>query len=197
MSKTYLIAISLFLFCINISYSQVGIGTTNPTAKLEIDAASDAIPALEIVPRTTAPTGTASGQMSIIDGSLYIYDATRSKWLSSETVPFSFALSGGGINDQYLGYSGITSNLTGVKMPLNGTIVMITAESSGGNASKGFEIRKTIANTTIFSFSLASYTYTNTAVNINFNADEYVNIYANATANTQNPIVTIFVKWRK
>jgi hypothetical protein len=39
MSKTYLIAISLFLFCINISYSQVGIGTSTPNGALDINSA--------------------------------------------------------------------------------------------------------------------------------------------------------------
>lgn len=192
--KKIIYVIALFT---SVMHAQVGIGTTNPTSKLEIDASTDAIPALEIVPRTTAPTGTANGQISMIDGSLYIYDVTRAKWLSSETLPFSFALSGTGNNGVYLGYSGVTSSLTGVKMPFDGTIVIVTAESSGQNANKGFEIRKTTANTTIFTFNLVNYTYTNSTLNIDFNAGDYLNVFSNTTANTANPIVNIFVKWRK
>lgn len=189
-----------FLFINFFAFAQVGIGTTNPTAKLEIDASQDAIPALEIVPRTTAPTGTANGQISIIDGSLYIYDLTRAKWLSSETIIFPFGLNGV-VATEYLQYARVANQYSGAKVLQNSTIIGISSEASAGNASKSFDITvKTGGTTTIVStntFSLNGYTYLNSTANINVSAGDYITVSSNGGADVNNPTVTLYLKWRK
>jgi len=59
--------LSFTIACLFISniYSQVGIGTLNPSAELEIGTTNTGIPALEINPQT-APVGNAMGQLAII-----------------------------------------------------------------------------------------------------------------------------------
>lgn len=179
----------------------LGIGTVNPTAKLEIDASAENIPSLEIVPHITAPAGTANGQIAVIDNSLYMYDTGRNKWLSVETLPFPFGVNGNA-NNTYAHYATASDQNSGAKMPFNGTIIAITAQSSGGLANKGFEIRKNGTTTSLFSFNLSSKTYLNTTTNIDFNAGDFLNVYvvndgggpANAAA---NPATILFIKWRK
>ena len=176
---------------------KVGIGTTAPTAKLEIDATDETIPPLEIVPSATVPTGTANGQIMVMDNSIFIFDVTRNKWLSSETISTSYTLNGGSSNE-YLRFENIRSQNSGPKMPFAGTIVAITAQSSGGVANKGFEIRKNGAGASLFNFNLAANTYTNTTTNINFNAGDFLNVFVvNAGIDVNDPSVLLFIKWRK
>ncbi len=177
---------------------RLGIGTVNPTAKLEIDATSENIPSLEIVPRTTAPIGTANGQMAVIDNSLYMFDTTRNKWLSMETLSFSFG-NNGNTNNRYLNFATVTNQQnSGAKMPFDGTIVAITTETSGGAANKGFEIRKNGATASIFNFNLASGNYNNTTTNIDFNAGDFINIFVVPAGGTvANPTTILFIKWRE
>lgn len=175
----------------------VGINTTSATSKLEIDASTGTTPPLEIVPRTTVPTGTAGGQIAVIDNSLYIYDVSRTKWLSSETVTFEWGHDGN-LKGAYLDCAGVLNEPnTGVKMPYNGTIIAITALQSGGDASKGFVVRKNSASTDLISFNLTSFTY-NASTNIDFNADDFLKVFTVAAGGEcTNPVVTLYIKWRK
>lgn len=178
--------------------AQVGIGTTTPTAKLEIDASADAIPALEIVPQATTPTGTSDGQICILENSLYVYDSSRSKWLSSETMVLSWGGSGN-FDDRYLETNGNFSATGGIKIPKNATIVAITAQATtGGNPTKGFEIRKNNPSVTVNTFSLVANTYNNKTSNIDINADDFLRVFAtNAGSDVTSPTVTLWIKWRK
>jgi len=178
---------------------RLGIGTVNPTAKLEIDATTENIPALEIVPRTTAPTGTANGQIAVIDNSMYMFDLGRNKWLSVETMPFAFGNSGS-TNNSYLNFTTFANQNSSAKMPFDGTIVAITVQTSGGGsgATKGFEIRKNGTTASIFSFNLVAYAYMNTTTNIDFNAGDFINVFAVAGGGSpSDPVATLFINWRK
>lgn len=190
--------LALGCFLINfLGMSQVGIGTTSPTAKLDIDAAADAIPALSIRPRATAPTGTADGQIAMIDKSLYIYDTTRNKWLSSETVTVTWGNNGGN-DDEFLDLGNVGTLGSGIKMPQNGTIVYISAQSSGGVSTKGIEIRKNNPSSTINTFNLLANSYTNNSANLDFNAGDFLKIYvSSAGGDVNDPVVTLWIKWRK
>ncbi|HSD14858.1 MAG TPA: hypothetical protein VLB74_09445 [Flavobacterium sp.] len=176
----------------------VGINTNNSTAKLEIDASTGTTPPLEIVPRTTAPTGTAGGQIAVIDNSLYIYDVTRTKWLSSETITFAWGHDGN-LKGAYLDCASVQNQAnTGFKMPYAGTIIAITALQSGGDASKGFVVRKNSASTDLFSFNLTALSYNNNTLNIDFDANDFLKVFTVAAGGeSTNPVVTLFIKWRK
>ena len=122
MKMRQLYFIGLFAF-VQISFSQVGVGTTNPTSELEIETTNTGIPALEINPQT-APVGSADGQLAVIGDKLYMYDLTRTKWLSVETTALQYGWAGSADN-QLLWFGGDIEN-TGPLMLLDGTIVYLS-----------------------------------------------------------------------
>lgn len=191
------------LYCLK----AVGIGTVTHTAELEIATTNTGIPTLELNPQT-APTGTVTGQLSVIGNRLYMYDATRAKWLSLETTALQYGYSFDADNQMLLfggdiGLDTTIQNLTGPKMPFDGTIVHLTIESSGGNATKSFDL--VINGTNIPNngdptldgrFNLSGYTFTRTTYNINFNTGDYIMIKArNNGAAVYDPTAVIWVKW--
>lgn len=192
--------LGILIFLTQISYSQVGIGTTTPTAQLEIDAsATPTMPPFKIVPSVMPPTGTSSGQIAIIDNSLYIYDATRSKWLSSEVSVFSWG-NNGATDNEYLEYATTNASNSGAKIPVNATIVAVTiqtATSSTDNARQ-FTIRKNNPSVDVVHFTTATFTYNSILVNTDVNAGDFLQVFVNNEFNEVNsPIVTLWLKWRK
>ncbi|MDO5971584.1 hypothetical protein Q4Q35_17405 [Flavivirga aquimarina] len=197
---------SALLLCINclIGFSQVGIGTTAPTAELEIETTNTGIPALELNAQS-APTGTVTGQIALIGDRLYMYDATRSKWLSLETTALQYGKSGG-TDDERLEFAGdLTNNGSGPRMPFDGTIVYLTIESSGGVSNKQFDLKingSDVGNSGTASLdgriSLSGGSFNYTDYNIDFDAGDYVTIEARSNGgDVNNPVAVIWVKWRQ
>ena len=199
----------LFLGISNL-YAQVGIGTVLPTAELEIEGTNTGLPALELNPQS-APTGTTTGQLSVIGDKLFMYDGTRLKWLSVESTALQYGYAEACDNQELffggdIGLDLTTEGLTGAKMPFDGTIVYMTIESSGGLATKSFEI---VVNGTAVPnnnsdatldgrINLTANTFTRTTYNIDFDAGDYIAIKArNAGAAVNDPAAIIWVKWRE
>ncbi len=194
---TYLIA----LLCFNYyGFTQVGIGTTNPSAELEIQTTNAGIPALELN-NQTAPIGTTTGQLSLIGDKLYMYDATRSKWLSLETIALQYARNGNFDNSRLFFGGNLQNANSGAMMPLNGTIIGVSAISAGGNTSKQFQVRIRNGNTNqpgTFTFNLVNRQYISTTDNADFNAGDYINVHVqSAGSNVSNPAVILWIKWRQ
>lgn len=59
MKKSFIFLGVIFIYA-QAMFSQVGVGTTTPTAELEVETSNTGIPALELNPQT-APTGTTNG----------------------------------------------------------------------------------------------------------------------------------------
>lgn len=192
--------IVLAVMCQSI-FAQVGIGTTSPTAQLELSNSLLApnLPLLELNPQAT-PAGTATGQLAVIGDQLYMYDAVRVKWLTISATPLTWSKNGNA-DDENLRFGGdVANNNSGAAMPYNGTIVFISARASGGLATKGFEVRVKSGTITLSttSFNLVGSNFTNTTYNVNFNAGDYINVYAVAAgAAVADPAVTVWVKWRR
>lgn len=191
------------------SLAQVGISTTNPTATLEIATSdTETMPPLEIESRSVAPIGTSDGQMAIIDNILFLYNVTKNKWLSLETIPLTFtnyAMTG---NLSYSYGSLTTTNglNVGIKLPYDGTIVAITFQQhyNSNAANKNIEIRRNFTQVSpidiIHTFTLTGITYNNNNTNIDFNSGDYLSLYsANdlVPGNLNYPVATLFIKWRK
>lgn len=207
--KKKIFTVLLLCMCFYYSFSQVGIGTTTPTAELEIQTSDVGnpvldIPALEINPQTSnVPTGSTTGQISVIGDKLYMYDGTRMKWLSIETTKLQFGRPGNRTNE-VLRYVGNFANQNSSSlMPFDGTIVYITARARGGLANKDFSVEIRNGNAivgTATTYSLASSEFTDTTVNTNFSAGDYIIsriLNTPTSANVQDLIVTIWVKWRQ
>jgi len=202
--KKMLLVLSVVIFNADGILAQIGIGTTSPSAELEIETSNTGIPALELNPQT-APTGSADGQLAVIGDKLYMYDDTRNKWLSVETtaLQYGFAFTA---DNQTLWIGGdVDNNNTGALMPHDGTIVYVTVQSSGGNTSKRMDLRingsdvGNNSNPTLdgrFNLSGGSFTYTD--FNIDFNAGDYITIRAaNNGAGVDDPVAIIWVKWKQ
>jgi len=161
-----------FLFSITI-YSQVGIGTTTPTAMLDIVGANTGIPAFKITPQS-APIGDTTGQLAVIEDILYMYDATRAKWLSVESTSLQFGKNGGG-DDEYMRFGGDARNSgSGALMPYNGTITAISILAQGGKSNKQFKVH--INGSTEASFNLSSYKCSQTNTDIDFSSGDYIHL---------------------
>mgnify|MGYP000262383510 CR=1 FL=1 len=197
--------ILVFLLCFNVPtlWSQVGIGTTDPSAELEIETTNTGIPALQLNPQT-APDGDADGQLAVIGDKLYMYDLTRDKWLSLEVTALQFGRNGGA-DDELLRFGGdVRDNSSGPLMPFDGTIVYMTIQSSGGVANKQFDIKingsdvgNNADNTLDGRISLSSGSFTETNYNIDFDAGDYINLEVrNNGGEVDDTAGVIWVKWR-
>ncbi|TXG38965.1 hypothetical protein [Seonamhaeicola maritimus] len=203
MKKTIL-PLALFLCMHSIGFSQVGIGTTNPTAELEIETTNTGIPALELNSQTT-PSGTVTGQISLIGDKLFMYDATRIKWLSLETTALQYGRNGGADNERLRFGGDLRANSSGPKMPFDGTIVYMTIQSSGGEDDKQFDLK--INGTDVGNnadptldgrISLSSGTFTSTSYNIDFNVGDYITLEVrNSGGDVDDVGAVIWVKWRE
>jgi len=183
----------------NIMLCQVGVGTTNPTSELEIETTNTGIPALEINPQT-APVGTANGQLSVIGDKLYMYDLTRAKWLSIENTTLLYGRSGSRTNEVLRFMGDFGNQNTGALIPMDATIVHISARARGGNSSKDFslEIRNGAGFVSSTTYNLATREYTNTALNINVNAGEYLIARIGSSGwNVTDLTLTVWLKWRQ
>jgi len=201
-----LISVCAFSYS-NISYSQIGIGTTNPSAELEIATTNTGVPALELNPQTL-PVGTANGQLAVIGDELFIYDLTRAKWLSMAAMPIQFGRNGN-VGTQTLHYGGnMVSSDSGPLMLFNGTIVGVTGTCASGNDVKDFQLRvmdynpvtDIITNTVTYSFSFTDFEFNNALLNLDFNTNDFFTIRArntNTVGDVLDPAIVIWVKWRK
>lgn len=187
--------ITLIFFCTNIIYSQVGIGTTTPSAELEIVGSDTGIPVLKLNPQSS-PIGSETGQIAIIGDLLYMYDSTRSKWLSIESTALQFGTNGNGDNE-YMRLGGdVRDSGSGAKMPYDGTITAITIEASGGEPAKEFDLHiNGISNKTS---TLVAGEFIENTTNINFSSGDYIHMFISANGgNVANPAAIIWVKWRE
>jgi hypothetical protein len=196
---------TFFAFLISFAASaQVGIGTPTPTSELEIQTTNTGIPALDLNPQT-APVGNQTGQMAVIGDKLFLYDATRGKWLSVESTPLQYGKNNGADSENLRFGGDVRDNDSGAKMPLNGTIVYLSVESSGGNGSKEFDIRingtdvgNSLDPTLDGRFELVSGSFYYSSYNIDFNAGDYISLRVGSNgADVDDAAAIMWVKWRQ
>jgi hypothetical protein len=175
--------------------NRLGIGTTTPVAQIAIE--STGVP-LRIKPSTSTPTGNSGGQMFVgDDGILYVFDGTRSKWLSVDRTMVGWGRNSNNTSNEYLRqFNGAQSNNNGWRMVRDGTITAISAQS---NASQTWtlQIRKNDATATITSLSMAAQTgnHDNT-LNIDISAGDFIQAYCNGNS-IDFPQTLIEIAWRK
>lgn len=202
MKKNYLLCSLLAFGLMGTLHAQVGIGTMSPNAQLTINPGTTGLAPLELTPVITAPTtDLAAGQMAVINNELYFYEAGRSEWLSVSTMPMTYAR-GGSVSDENIYFGGrVLSQNAQSPMPLDGTIVHISAASSGGNATKRFQVRVRNggSNVSVNEFNMVSNAYTETGTDIDFSAGDVIAVRARDDGNgdINNPTVVLWIKWRR
>lgn len=172
------------------------IDSTAGAVKIDVGSATNA--PLELTEKATLPTtDLAAGQIAIKDGTLFIYDATRSKWVSSVRIPIIFGRKGKTINQYLNSYAGnIPSNLSGIPISKNAVITSIAGvfEAAGSGT---FEIRKNDGTTPILSLVLTSATQNkNISVNVDINADDLIQSYFSSNEKCESPVVFLEIAWR-
>ncbi len=174
----------------------VGINTEAPEAQLHIK--SNNVP-FKIEPNTSTPTGSSAGQMHVdnTNGILYIYDATRGKWLSVDRTMVGWGRNNSNTTNEYLRqFNGAPSIVNGWRMIRNATITAISAQTDK-NQTWTLEIRKNDSSNIITSLTISNSkgNHSNT-VNINVNEGDYLQAYCNGNS-IDYPQTLIEIAWRK
>ncbi|NQX77054.1 hypothetical protein [Gilvibacter sp.] len=203
MKKPQILAcVAVLFFGVQHAKAQVGIGTTTPTAQLTIDAGSSGIAPLELTNTTTAPTHNLSGgQIAVINNELYFFEPTRSHWFSVTTIPITFARNGN-VNNSNLYFGGrITNQNSGAPMLKNGTIIGVSATSSGGSATKRFElrVRNDGSDVSVTDLSLSDNELYDDTLNIDFSEGDTLTMRArnDGDGDVSNPSIILWIKWRE
>jgi hypothetical protein len=163
---------------------------------VELDQTGETIPSFRLVPDSTFPTTNLSGgaQHPDLDGTLYSYDSTRSKWLSITQLPYHFTDNGN--NDStYLKIGNVASTSVGWVAPYDLTIVAVTA-SGESNLSKSFDVE--LNTSTAYNFSLSSGVFSDDSVNVDITAGDIIQCFVSGTGSPVNdPVVCIYTQRRK
>ncbi|MGO4921529.1 hypothetical protein, partial [Maribacter spongiicola] len=178
----------------------VGIGDfSSGTVDASLHVKSDTGVPLKIEPSTSTPTGTSGGQMFVSndDGILYIYDGTRSKWLSVDRTMVGWGRNSNNTSNEYLRqFNGALSNQNGWRMVRNGTITAISAQSDI-DQTWTFEVRKNDATTVIASITMTGVQGNhNNTLNVDINEGDFIQAYCNGTS-VDYPETLIEIAWRK
>jgi hypothetical protein len=140
-----------------------------------IDTVTATTAPLQLTNKAISPTtDLAAGQIAIINNILYVYDGSRSKWLSpSKTLLFGRNGNSDGTTLRIVG--DIVDENSGYQMSRNGTITSISLYSTGATVGKAIDIR--LNTTSIYTFTTDSNgSYTNINLNLDFVGGDVVSI---------------------
>ncbi|WP_298954653.1 hypothetical protein [uncultured Nonlabens sp.] len=169
------------------------------------------LPPLFIQPQS-APVGSHTGQIVVIDDQLFVYDQARGKWLSAQTTLLSYANENNS-SGRFLEFVGdVTRN--GAILPYDATIVYITVKALPTPTPRDKNIEIYIDNTpvpnndTVSPEGISVDGVVRTSTNSNFFISRTHNIdvdqgqsvrvrVANAGGNIEDTVVLLWLKWRK
>lgn len=151
-------------------------------------------PSVNIATRSVAPTtNVVDGSTTIVGGLLYIYDGTRSKWLSVLRNCFK-AGRGGTVTNIYLWIlAGVPTSLTGFRMARDGTITSMFAQTADIETWT-FEVRRNGSVIASLPITSARGDEDNT-INVDFSQGDELKLYCNGTT-IRAPIAGFEVAWR-
>jgi len=167
----------------------------------------DASGRIRVTTVTANPVVVGTTPPSVVDGSelwvntnagyegLYFRDQTRAKWLSTEAARYGFGHDNA--DNQLLRPDGVNTPQTGTghRLPRDGTIVSYAALAAGGQTGKNLLIR--INGSTVATMTMSGLALTNTSLNINFSANDRLDIFVDAPGtNVQDVVADVFVRWR-
>ena len=161
--------------------------------------ASNGYAPLQLTPLAGVPTsGIAAGQICNVDGIAYIYDGSRSKWLSMMRETVSYHANRGDGN--YLGFGEYADNAAGFVCPRNCTLVSVSASIGRGNMSKGFFVTKNGLENQLYYFNLSSGKYfdsSGSTVNIDFVQGDIVQVICDSIGGaTSAARVNLELTWK-
>lgn len=184
------------------AYDEGGLGSgriinaTNGAVKIDTGVATNA--PLELTEKNSLPTtGLSSGQLAVKNGIVFIYDGTRSKWLSITRMFLVFGKSGNTKNQYLYFYAGsLPSNNSGLRLSRSATIVSLSGQFDGVDTGT-FEIRKNdgVFGITSLTVTSAIGNHDNT-INIDLNEGDYLQSYFSSNEKIQDPMIIVEIAWR-
>jgi len=165
------------------------------TGSVQLSAADGGYAPFELTEQSILPTqGLSGGQFSVKDGILYIYDATRTKFLSVQRMFMAFGRKGKTKN-QFIDHLAGTSNNSGYRLARNATIVSITGQVDE-TGSCDIRIRKNDVSTNITSLNIASdIGDQDTTIDINLSAGDYLQSFVDSIEGVSDPLVIVEIAW--
>ena len=157
------------------------------------DPSTSTDPSFVITPDTVTPTtNVAGGAVTFRDDVLYIYDDTRTKFLSVDRQHVLAHKKGAAKNIYLRVGDGIASSQTGIRMIRNATIVGLAAQTDTSETWT-LEVRKNGAAAVIASLAItAAQGDQDTTIDVNVDQGDELQFYANVpSGNVQSPVVTV------
>lgn len=169
---------------INVDFGPVTFNPSNGSAALQINPV-----------QYTPDQNVDEGQIINYGGILYIYDSTRSKWISMirQNVIFGSQRADG----RFLNVGDFSSNMAGWPALRNGVITGLTAQAASGYGQKQFFIMKNNNPSSIMTFNLNNFYYANGDLNIDFSANDLMKILASSEFGVAfHTIINLEIGWR-
>lgn len=145
---------------------------------------------------TVAPASPlVAGQTVVVAGIQYIYDTSRSKWLSVHRPQWLTDRNANASNIYMRVGEGTSTQQTGVRISRNATITAISVQTDG-TETWTFEIRKNDVVTPIVSLAVvAAQGAHSNVVNVDISAGDELQFYVNGSG-IDHPVATVEIAWR-
>jgi hypothetical protein len=177
----------------------------NTLTQLNANNVQDAIDQLKAkVDAFKIPKGPAFPVIPPSDGDLfyrtdlsitYQYDGSRSTWVSTTQMFLDWGSATA--DGRYLNIHGAVATQSGYLMPRNGIILGITLRGVSGNMTKIVQVRRNNDSVNILkSINLAGGTFSSTNENIDFTANDYLQVFVESSGTPIRDIVAMLtVAW--
>lgn len=137
-------------------------------------------------------------RFKIVDGVSYLYDETRSKWLSTARIVFNFGIDHRNLNtDIWMRMDGsIPSNNGGYKISRNATIVSATVQTNN-TTSGSFVIRRNGTTVDLATLTLIGEESKVTDIlDVDLDEEDYLQALMQPVAKIDYPMLTVELAWR-
>lgn len=146
----------------------------------------------------TAPTlNQVNGEIAFVNGIMFVYDNSRTKWLSVDRQSILATKSNIAL-DVYLRVGdSVATSQSGVRAIRNGTITGISVVTDG-SASWTFEVRRNDSTSPLASLAVVSATGAqSSSINVDFDEGDELQFFANTGGNQISaPVCYIEIAWR-
>lgn len=148
--------------------------------------------------KSAAPTtNVVDGELAVVGGILYAYDATRTKWLSVDRVTVEASKQNGARNVYLRVGDGVASSQTGYRVLRDATITGLSAQTDNVE-SWTLEVRRNGVATPVATLAItAANGDQDAAVNADLAAGDELQLFANtASGRIRAPVALIELAWR-
>ena len=132
-----------------------------------------------------------------VNGILYLYDSSRSKWISTLRQVVGFGINHKNVKSpRWMGLIGkVKTPYSGYRIPRDGVITAVTVQLSQ-NGSATFQIRKN-SSSIIHTLTLSSQNgLTQDSLDIEINSGDYLQCRVMPSPSVSYPIVMVEISWR-